>query len=38
LSEARIRVPCVIHHLKLVLSVESLTYTLITLGALLLYG
>jgi hypothetical protein len=38
LSEAKIQVSCVIHLLKLVLAVESLSSTLITLGALLLDG
>jgi hypothetical protein len=38
LSEARIRVPYVIHHLKLILVIESSSSMLITLGALLLDG
>jgi hypothetical protein len=32
------QVPCVIHHLKLILIVESSSSVLITLGALLLDG
>jgi hypothetical protein len=36
LSEARIRVSCVIHYLKLILDVESSSSALITLGAFLL--